>query len=128
MGYSKKTMGGPLRGRRSALFFWQYTSAGKLDLRGEQVRDYITTDVPIGCYLADQIMLPLGISVWQAGNSQRVCSFRTLPLTRHSTTHVEILRQFLDIDIRVERADEGRTCKVSIQSRTASRNEEANVP
>jgi len=94
----------------------------------EQVRNYITTDVPIGCYLADQIMLPLGISVWQAVKNRRGSSFRTLPLTRHSTTHIEILRQFLDIDIRVERSDEGRTCKVSIQRRTASRNDETNMP
>ena len=81
-----------------------------------QVRDYLTTDVPVGPYLADQIMLPLGISAWQAdgGNRQRVGSFRTLPLTRHSTTHIEILRQFLGIDIRVERSEEGNTCKVTI--------------
>jgi RNA 3'-terminal phosphate cyclase (ATP) len=79
-----------------------------------QARDYLSADVPVGPYLADQIMLPLGISAWQAGNSQRGGSFRTLPLTRHSTTHIEILRQFLGIDIRVERTEEGNTCRVSV--------------
>jgi RNA 3'-terminal phosphate cyclase (ATP) len=99
-----------------------FTAFGRTGARAEkvadealrQIRDYLSTDAPVGPYLADQIILPLGISAWQAGNSQRGGTFRTLPLTRHSTTHIEILRQFFDIDIRVERTDEGNTCKVSI--------------
>lgn len=114
-----------------------FTAFGRTGARAEkvadevvrQVREYLSTDVPIGSYLADQIMLPLGISAWQAANSQRGSSFRTLPLTRHSTTHVEILRQFLDIDIRVERSDEGRTCKVSVhETRMASKKDASKVP
>jgi RNA 3'-terminal phosphate cyclase (ATP) len=101
-----------------------FTAFGRTGARAEkvadevirQVRDYLSTDAPVGPYLADQIMLPLGISAWQSDNSQGGGSFRTLPLTRHSTTHIEILRQFLDIDIRVERAEEGNTCKVSLGS------------
>jgi RNA 3'-terminal phosphate cyclase (ATP) len=101
-----------------------FTAFGRTGARAEkvadevvqQVRDYITTDVPIGPYLADQIMLPLGISAWQAVNSPHVSSFRTLPLTRHSTTHIEILRQFLDIAIRVERSVEGNTCRVVFEN------------
>ena len=96
------------------------TSAEKVaDEVVRQARDYLSTDVPIGPYLADQIMLPLGISVWQASGSKPGSAFRTLPLTRHSTTHIEILRQFLDIDIHVERCDEGRTCQVNIANGTA---------
>lgn len=114
-----------------------FTAFGRTGARAEkvadevlrQVRDYLSTEAPVGPYLADQIMLLLGISAWQPGSAtgQRGGSFRTLPLTRHSTTHIEILRQFLDIDIQVERCDEGRTCQVSIESRTAARNDETNV-
>jgi RNA 3'-terminal phosphate cyclase (ATP) len=101
-----------------------FTGFGRTGTRAEQVadevvrqvRDYLRADVPVGPYLADQILLPLGISAWQAGESprQRGGSFRTLPLTRHSTTHIEILRQFLEIDICVERSADGESCRVSV--------------
>jgi RNA 3'-terminal phosphate cyclase (ATP) len=83
-----------------------------------QVRDYVRTDAPVGPYLADQLLLPLGISAWQAegANRQRGGTFRTLPLTRHSTTHIAILRQFLEIDIGVEPADGGQSCIVTVGS------------
>jgi RNA 3'-terminal phosphate cyclase len=54
-------------------------------------------------------MLPLGIAAWQSGATSQ---FRTLPLTRHSTTHIEILRQFLGIEITHE--TNGLACSVSI--------------
>jgi RNA 3'-terminal phosphate cyclase len=31
--------------------------------------------------------------------------FRTLPLTRHSTTNIEIIKKFMDINIDVEKND-----------------------
>jgi RNA 3'-terminal phosphate cyclase (ATP) len=64
-------------------------------------RNYLKNDVPVGEYLADQILLPLGISAWQNGSHRRGGSFRTMPLSRHSTTHIELLRQILGIDISV---------------------------
>ena len=101
-----------------------FTAFGRTSAKAEkvadelvrQVRAYLSTNAPIGPYLADQLLLPLGISAWQTdgGVRQRGGSFRTLPLTRHSTTHIEILRQFLGIDIRIERSEDGNTCKVSI--------------
>jgi RNA 3'-terminal phosphate cyclase (ATP) len=101
-----------------------FTSFGRTGIKAEnvadevirQVRSYLCTDAPVGPYLADQLLLPLGISAWQKENlsGQRGGSFRTLPLTRHSSTHIEILRQFLGIEIRVERADDGHTCQVSV--------------
>lgn len=82
-----------------------------------QIRDYVATDVPVGPYLADQLLLPLGVSAWQANNAaRRGGTFRTLPLTRHSATHVEILRQFLGIDIGIERSDDGTSCLVNIST------------
>ena len=82
----------------------------------QQVRNYLQADAPVGPHLADQILLPLGISAWQPVNGvrQRGGSFRTLPLTGHSATHIEILRQFLEIEIRVEPSVDGQTCRVSL--------------
>lgn len=71
-----------------------------------ETRNYLKSDVPVGEYLADQILLPLGISAWQTGPHQRGGSFRTMPLTRHSTTHIELLRQILGIEIRVANDEE----------------------
>lgn len=77
----------------------------------KQVRDYLATDAPVGPYLADQLLLPLGIAAWK--DKQR-SQFRTLPLSRHSTTHISILQQLLNIPISVEK--EGGVCTVIIGS------------
>jgi RNA 3'-terminal phosphate cyclase (ATP) len=58
----------------------------------QEVRDYLDAGVPVGRHLADQIMTPWR---WPEGR------FRTLPLTLHSTTNLEILKQFLDIRVDV---------------------------
>jgi RNA 3'-terminal phosphate cyclase (ATP) len=75
----------------------------------EQANAYLNSSAAVGHYLADQLLLPLGISAWQSNGTgrQRGGSFRTLPLTQHTTTHIEVLRQFLGIDIRVEDAEDG---------------------
>ncbi len=66
---------------------------------------WLKAGVPVGEYLADQIMLPLAL----AGNG----SYRTLPLTRHSTTHIELIRQFLGIEVKVDRQGSDH-CLVSV--------------
>ena len=101
-----------------------FTGFGRLGVKAERVadevvrqaREYLQTDVPVGPYLADQLLLPLGLSAWQTGSNRRRRggSFRTLPLTPHSETHIEILHQFLGIDIRVDPSDDGETCTVSV--------------
>jgi RNA 3'-terminal phosphate cyclase (ATP) len=75
----------------------------------KEVRAYLASGAPVGPHLADQILLLLGIATWQTG---RGGSFRTLPLTRHSTTHIDLLRSFLDIPITVER--EANACLVKV--------------
>lgn len=47
-----------------------------------------------GDYLADQLLLPLGIGAWQGTGGG---TFRTLGLSTHVKTHLEILAEFLDI-------------------------------
>ena len=66
---------------------------------------WLNADVPVGVYLADQLLLPLAI----AGNG----CYATLPLTRHSTTHIELVRRFLDVQVSEERLD-GNRCMVRI--------------
>lgn len=75
----------------------------------KEVRTYLAAGVPVGPYLADQLLLPLGIAAWQSG---RGGSFRTLPLTRHSMTHIDLVRQFLEIPIHIER--ESHACRVIV--------------
>ncbi len=64
-----------------------------------QVREYLAADVPVGKYLADQLILPLSIAAWL--NGSKSC-FRTLPLSRHSTTQIDIVRRFLNVSIVTE--------------------------
>jgi len=104
-----------------------FTGFGRQGVRAEQVaadavrqmRDYLQADVPVGPYLADQLLLPLGISAWQSedGGRQRGGSFRTLALSQHATTHIEVLRSFLDVSIAVEPRDGDRTCCVCVSPR-----------
>ena len=70
-----------------------------------QCRDYLAAEVPVGQYLADQLMLPLGIAAWQGSG---VSSFRTLDLTQHSLTHINILKRFLEIEITSENVGNGQ--------------------
>ncbi len=66
---------------------------------------YLATNVPVGVHLADQL-LPI-LSLGQGG------SFRTLALSRHAQTNADVVREFLDVTIRV--TDEGRgACRVDI--------------
>ncbi len=94
------------------------TAFGRMGVKAEHVAreamreavNYLKSNVPVGTYLADQIMLPLGISAWQQNETkQRGGSFCTLPLSRHALTHIEILKHFLDISIEVVKTEEGHT-------------------
>lgn len=103
-----------------------FTAFGRLGTRAEQVADevtaqvceYLDADVPVGPHLADQLLLPLAIGAWQSKQAGEIyrSEFRTVPLTGHATTHINILRQFLEIDIHVEPSSDARTCHVVIRS------------
>lgn len=83
-----------------------FTSFGAPGVRAERVADravravqgYLAANVPVAEHLADQLLVPLAI----AGGG----SFRTLPPSRHSTTNIEILRRFLDVEIDLQRCDD----------------------
>ncbi len=65
----------------------------------DEVRDYLASGVPVGRHLADQLVLPLAIAAWQSG---RGGTYRTLAPTRHTSTHIDLVRRFLEIPISVE--------------------------
>ena len=64
-----------------------------------QARRYCKADVPVGEYLADQLLLPLGIGAHLGSGGGE---FRTLDLSEHARTHIDILQMFLDVGVQVE--------------------------
>jgi len=63
-------------------------------LAAEAAREYLAADVPVGTHLADQLLVPLAL----AGGGR----FKTLPLSGHARTNLEIVKRFLPVDARVE--------------------------
>jgi RNA 3'-terminal phosphate cyclase (ATP) len=96
-----------------------FTGFGQLGVRAEAVaekalgeaRDYLAAGVPVGKHLADQLLLPLGIGAYLGSGGG---AFRSQALSLHATTHIEILRHFLGLDVKVERDSQGN-CLVQIR-------------
>ena len=69
-------------------------SAEKVAKRvAKSVQEYLAFNAPVGRYLADQLLIPMAL----AGGGR----FRTLSPTKHTTTNVEIIKKFLDVEIAV---------------------------
>ncbi|MEO9595121.1 RNA 3'-terminal phosphate cyclase [Rhodopirellula bahusiensis] len=91
---------------------------GKVGVKAEQVaraalreaRAHLASEVPVGVYLADQLLLPLGLAVRNGYRSE----FCTGPLSLHSQTHIDVLQRFLDVDIRCV-SNENGTVHVSVE-------------
>jgi RNA 3'-terminal phosphate cyclase (ATP) len=64
----------------------------------KEMRRYLATGVPVGTHLADQLLTVLALS--EGG------VFRTVGLSRHSLTNIEVIRHFIDLRIAV--VEEGR--------------------
>lgn len=60
---------------------------------------YLAADVPLGPHLADQWILPLALAVYQG---RRGGAFRTQMPTLHTTTHIDLLREWLGVPIALE--------------------------
>jgi RNA 3'-terminal phosphate cyclase (ATP) len=60
----------------------------------DELEDYLEAGVPVGCHLADQLLLPMAV----AGGGR----YRTVPLSLHATTNIETIQAFLDIAVRVD--------------------------
>ena len=82
------------------------TGFGTRGVRAEDVarkafresKPYLEGRFPVGEHLADQLLLPMGLAASQGKTSEIV----TGPLSLHATTHIDILKMFLDIQITVE--------------------------
>lgn len=62
----------------------------------DDLEDFMDAGVPVGECLADQLLLPFAL----AGGGR----FRTMgPLSQHTTTNIDTIREFLDVPITTER-------------------------
>lgn len=76
-----------------------FAGFGELRRPAEQVarlairdaRNWLSSELSVGEYLADQLVIPFAL----AGGG----SFATLPLSRHTTTNLNIVRKFVDTEI-----------------------------
>ena len=59
-----------------------------------EVRRYLNAGVPVGCYLADQLLLPLAL----AGHGM----YMTLEPSRHLLTNMGVINAFMNIKIRAQ--------------------------
>lgn len=79
-----------------------FTGFGERGVRAEtvaaqlvaEVTDYLAAEVPVGPYLADQLLLPLAL----AGGG----CFLTLPPTLHTTTNMQVIEAFLPLRFSVK--------------------------
>ncbi|MDB2686133.1 RNA 3'-terminal phosphate cyclase [Mariniblastus sp.] len=69
-------------------------------------KPYLTGDYPVGEHLADQLLLPMGLAAAQTDGAAE-SEFVTGPLSLHATTHIDILKRFLDIEVIVEEVKSG---------------------
>lgn len=78
------------------------TSVGERGVRAETVAEraaieaanYLKTGAPVGEHLADQLLIPLAL----AGGG----SFTTVRPSLHTTTNIEVIKMFLDVEIKLE--------------------------
>jgi len=75
-----------------------FTGIGERGVRAEVVaeraaeaRAYLETDAPVGEHLADQLLIPLALA--------RGGSYTTAQPSLHTTTNIEIVKMFLDVQI-----------------------------
>jgi RNA 3'-terminal phosphate cyclase (ATP) len=91
------------------------TGMGERGVRAEAVAEraaaeaqkYLSLSAPVGEHLADQLLIPLAL----AGGG----SYRTGPLSLHTTTNIEIVKKFLPVEITITRV-KGELFEVSIET------------
>ncbi len=73
----------------------------------KDARNYLNSEAVAGEYLADQLLIPMAL----AGGG----TFMTMPLSQHSKTNIEVIKQFLEVDFLVEKIGT-REWKVELKS------------
>lgn len=84
-----------------------FTGIGERGVRAETIAEraageackYLAVDAPVGEHLADQLLIPLALS--KGG------SFLTGEPSLHTTTNIEIIKMFLDVDMTLKALDGG---------------------
>ena len=71
-----------------------------------EVKTFLPYDVPVDEHLADQLLIPMAL----AGGG----AFRSTPLSQHTTTNMETIKTFLEVDFEIE-IEEDRAACVRIQ-------------
>lgn len=67
-----------------------------------KVRRYLAAEVPVGPYLADQLLLPIAL----AGSG----SYLTLRPSAHTTTNIDVIKQFIDCRITQDKVATDSWC------------------
>jgi len=92
-----------------------FTGFGERGVRAETVaaqavqaaQHYLAADVAVGEYLADQLLVPLALAHGGA--------FTTLPLSLHTTTNMQVIQQFLAVQIEAVPLTE-RSWHITVQA------------
>lgn len=61
----------------------------------EEAQGYISSEATVGSHLADQVLLPMAL----AGGG----SFVTTDWSQHAETNADVIRQFVDVEIQIEK-------------------------
>lgn len=77
----------------------------------DQARRYLSAGVPVGEHLADQLLVPMAI----AGGG----SFTTVEPSSHTRTNIEVIRRFLDVEVRTTQLSHD-VWQIDVQQRPAS--------
>jgi RNA 3'-terminal phosphate cyclase (ATP) len=73
-----------------------------------EVRRYLSAGVPVGTYLADQLLVPMTL----AGGG----TFLTLAPSHHTNTNIQIMKRFLDVEISKEQIGQD-ICRIEISKK-----------
>ena len=63
-----------------------------------EVNSYLIADVAVGQHLADQLLIPMALG--KGGE------FTSVKPTLHTETNIEVIKEFLDVDIRIKQLNE----------------------
>jgi RNA 3'-terminal phosphate cyclase (ATP) len=65
-----------------------------------EARDYLSCPAPVGCHLADQLILPMALA---AGGT-----FMTGRPSLHMLTNIDVVCRFLDVSVKVDEIAAGQ--------------------
>ena len=86
-----------------------FSVCGEFDISRKEVGDrvvgmvwnYLRSGVPVWLFLADQLLLPMSAG---AGGK-----YFTATLTRHTSTNIDVIKKFMDVEIVLENHENGKT-------------------